>query len=594
MSETRELLSSLNADVLRALARQFGPMPSTAPNKSELIQALDALLGNELPRVLEQLSDVERKYLAELAYGSDLSGLRFEAKYGVKAPSPSSYSYSRSYSALLLFLGGYGYQQGLPPPLAKGVREHLEPPASARLATTSELPDTFQSETDQEARPIHVYEGERTAFSDLRSVLQLVQAGKLKVAEKSGRPTEEAVRLTAGSLREPDFSLDPPRERTDDWAEQAGAVRAHAWGVLAQECGWAKARGQRLMLTDAGRQVLGSSSASDFAKGVGLFLANGQFDEFNRINHIRGQSGNGARYLTAVGDRRGAITDSMCEWPVNHWIAFHEAARFLVADGHDFEVTRAEHTLYLGELQYGMLDGFGLSLSRQYMRAFLMESLATLGLVDIAYVYPHSLWPDFGECWGVDSHSFCGRYDGLMYVRLNRLGAYCLELTDSYEPPVSPSAGAFRILSNREVAFLGAGPVPMGERHVLELFAAPKSDVVWELDAPRILDHLESGGSLDDLVRFLESNCAGPIPDTVRAMLADLERGASAAVRTEDALLIEFRDDVTAALIAHDTQTRKSCVLAGRRLVVLKKNLRAFRTALKKLGMVVPEDRLPR
>jgi hypothetical protein len=128
----------------------------------------------------------------------------------------------------------------------------------------------------------------------------------------------------------------------------------------------------------------------------------------------------------------------------------------------------------------------------------------------------------------------------------------------------------------------------------LELFAAPKSDVVWELDATRILDQLETGGSLDDLVRFLESHCAGPIPDTVRAMLADLERGASAAVRAEDALLIEFRDDATAALIAHDTRTRKSCVLAGRRLVVLKKNLRAFRTALKKLGLVVPDDRLPR
>jgi len=65
------------------------------------------------------------------------------------------------------------------------------------------------------------------------------------------------------------------------------------------------------------------------------------------------------------------------------------------------------------------------------MRAFLFESLATLGLIDFAYTYPHSLWPELGDSWGIDELSFCGRYDGLLYVRLNALGAYCLGMANA-------------------------------------------------------------------------------------------------------------------------------------------------------------------
>jgi hypothetical protein len=48
-----------------------------------------------------------------------------------------------------------------------------------------------------------------------------------------------------------------------------------------------------------------------------------------------------------------------------------------------------------------------------------LESLATLGLLDVAYVYPHHLWPEFSGHWGTDDLCFCGRYDGLLYARPN-------------------------------------------------------------------------------------------------------------------------------------------------------------------------------
>ena len=83
--------------------------------------------------------------------------------------------------------------------------------------------------------------------------------------------------------------------------------------------------------------------------------------------------------------------------------------------------TRDEERPNFSEKHYGSLENSGAegSLERQYMRAFLFESMGTLGLVDVAYVRLHSLWPEFRGGWGTDDLPFCGRYDGLLYVRLN-------------------------------------------------------------------------------------------------------------------------------------------------------------------------------
>ena len=63
--------------------------------------------------------------------------------------------------------------------------------------------------------------------------------------------------------------------------------------------------------------------------------------------------------------------------------------------------------------------------------------------------------------------------------------------------------------------------------------------------------------------RFLESNSSAPIPgDSALVTLADLARGIEAFVSAEDAILLEFKDAATAALIAHDPQAAASTVIS--------------------------------
>jgi hypothetical protein len=598
MSETSDLLSGLNADVLNALARKLGAHCAST-RKPDAIAALDGLIHGNVQRVLDHLSATERQLLAEAAFGDGrVHAQRFAAKYGVACPLPAAEVYPVSKaSVLLLFIGGKYGPLRLPASVAKVLRSALCEPAVATLEVTDSLPAEYsppQSWRKSASRPIHIHDGERIVFPELRQILKLVQAGKLKVADKSRRPTEVTVRLIDEILLVPDFLLEPPADRVTDYTERAGAVRAHAWGVLVQQCGWAKLKGGRLSLTASGQKLLGAFDVADFAGGIGEFLSDDEFDELNRIPYIRGQSGRGRRHLTPPSERREAICLSMRGWPLDKWLDFDEAARYTQASGNDFEVTEADHFLYFSEMQYGSLSGQGPQINHQYARAFLFESLATLGLIDVAYTYPHSLWPELGDSWGIDELSFCSRYDGLLYVRLNALGEYCLGMVDAYDLPIQQTADTFQVLPNREIVLLTSRQPSAADRHMLELFASRKSDLVWELDGGRILNHLESGGTVEDVLQFLESNTSSPLPETVQTMLSDLSRGAAAIVGAEESILIECMDDHVAALIAHDAQAAKCCYPAGgKRLAIPKKNLRAFRSAIKKLGFIIPNDRIP-
>jgi hypothetical protein len=593
VQELTELLGTLNADVLNALAGRLG-VSNGVRRKAEVINQLTTYLNNNLRDLVSRISEAERKLLAEAAYhGGEVDKAGFEAKYGAPCPMPSPSSYRRSDHSLLLLLFGGGYgERRVPEPLAARLRTILDAPAQATVQTVETPPSMYVPPKERwrepDQRPVRIHEGENIVFPELRAVLKLAQAGKLKVTDQTGRPTEATVRLISEVLVVPDFGVDAPPEKCDKWTEQGGAIRAHAWGVLVQQCAWTKARGGRLVLTTEGQALLASMSPAGFRAGVDHFIVDERFDELNRVNHIRGQSGRGKRYLTSPGERRLAIWESMPEWPMNRWVDFDEAVRFLLAGGHRFRVTEESSTLYFSELQYGHLGGQGGEISRQYMRAFLFESLATLGLVDVAYAYPHHLWPDLGQSWGIDDMSFCSRYDGLLYVRLNALGAYCTRARDAYEPCVAPAAAAFRVLPNLEITLLE--PLSSADRHMLAMCAAEKSEFVWEVDAGLILNHLEAGGATEDVLQYLETHSSSPVPQTVRTRILDLGKRAAAVRGVEEALLVEFSSETDAALIAHDSDGRKYCRLAGgKHLAVPKRNYRAFRTALRKLGFIIPD-----
>jgi hypothetical protein len=358
---------------------------------------------------------------------------------------------------------------------------------------------------------------------------------------------------------------------------------------LVQQCGWAKCRSGALALTDAGKGILERFTPDKFRAGLSLALANDEFDELNRVNHIRGQSGKARRYLSKPGLRKTALREAMQPFPAGQWIKFEEARRIAEASPEHWGVLQHSYSgLYFAELQYGCIQEAA-GINRQFLRAFLMESLATLGVVDIAFIYPHRLWPDLSGLWGTDDLYFCGRYDGLLYVRLNPLGAYALGFSEDYDLRAEAKAKLFRVLPNHDLV-LAHGPLNPADRATLELIALPRSDVVWTLDTERMLTHVESGGALRELRDFLEANATEGLPETVRVFLAGLEAKLGCCTARRDAVLLEWTADALVELTATSAGTNRLCFYAGQnRLVVPAQHVAAFARAAKRLGYVIPQ-----
>ena len=312
-----EHLWNLNTDVHKRWLRQVGAWDKTLTRKAQFVAAIEEHLRDHLEEFIDRLSAPEQQLLAESTHRGRLIGSReFEAKYGGACPMPTAYyEWNEAVSLLEAVICRPRYAQDGEPELARELitplRKLLPKPAAPQVCTLPGLPKSWPSERPyvggQEIRPVHVHEGERIAPAELGRVLRLIQTGKVHLADSSRRPTDAAVRRLGEALVVPDFALEPPQKEIDRWTESAGPVRAHAWGVLVQQCDWARPHGGVLKLTASGQAMLHGFSPAAYRAGVTAFLADGKFDELHRVNHIRGQAGKARRWISDAGARKLAL-----------------------------------------------------------------------------------------------------------------------------------------------------------------------------------------------------------------------------------------------------------------------------------------------
>ena len=210
--------------------------------------------------------------------------------------------------------------------------------------------------------------------------------------------------------------------------------------------------------------------------------------------------------------------------------------RVLKASGAPLSVARNLWKLYISELHYGSLgqgDQDWDDVEGRYVLAFLFEYVATLGLLDVAYICADGARNDFRTLWGTDDLSALSRYDGLMFVRINSLGAWCLGLSETYQPEERVQRPVVKVLANFDVV-VSNPPLEPGDALLLERFTERTSEAVWRLDQAKILAAVEEGLTVSELREFLTARSQGPLPATVGVFLDDV---AARAGRLEDLAL---------------------------------------------------------
>lgn len=602
---TREALSQLTVPVLKPLAALIGAAPT---RKGELVACLERALTD--PATVRRLYATLDKFgqIAVQEAVHDPQGVlhrdRFRAKYG----GPPDFGglgrrkWEEKPTALQLFFPGMTV---LPTDLRPLLREFVPAPPPLTVATLDELPArvkpphvdrglSYRTRSEGEV-DLRVRSTARAALHNVTAVLRLVDAGGVKVAGLTRRPTPPSLSAVAAVLADGDFY--GPEDRYPDFAEDPGSdlnIQAFAWPLLVQAAGLAEVAGSRLRLSASGRKAAAGPAHQAIRLIWGKWQKTTLVDEFHRVQAVKGQQSRG-RNLTAVADRRRAVVRGLRECPPGKWVPVEELFRVLQVLVPEFQLTHDPWKLYLSERRYGSFgNGSRYSwemLQGRFALAFLFEYAATLGLVDVAYISPVGARNDYCDHWGSDGLSCLSRYDGLMYFRVNALGAWCLGLAGDYQPETVAAERAWKVLPNLDVVAAGHAP-SRADVLFLERFAERTSEAVWRLSKDKVLTAVEQGLEVGELREFLESRGEGLLPQTVAVMFDDL-RDRAAQLRDEGmARLVVCRDEVVARTLAADRRLRGLCQLAGERSLVFRAaDESAVRRALRDLGYVLPPPR---
>lgn len=422
----------------------------------------------------------------------------------------------------------------------------------------------------------------QAARQDLYTVLRLIDRSKLQISEKTFRPTLNTTTEISAYLTGGDFYSDTADNGDEE--TNIGSIKAYAWPLLMKTSGLVQLNGKKLALTKEGLRALDLPWYETIKKIWDKWILNSTFDEFNRIDFIKGQSGKGKHSMSSVEPRRVTILQALKECPVNRWLKVEELSRFMQAHDYNFEITYQPWDLYISDSQYGSLGYSGSHdwniLQDRYILCFLFEYAATLGLVDVGYIHPEGARKDFRSMWGTGEYCFLSRYDGLIYFRINDLGAYCLGLSDSkFADHLDGAAfGAvtdktssdqrrtpspLTVLPNLQITMLEESITPDAEL-LLDSYAEREAKNVWRLSQEKAVAALSRGHRISRLKNFLETKDDQPLPETVEGFLKKVERQSCSLRNRGTATIIECYDAEIADLIAGHLLTKSLCQRTGK------------------------------
>ena len=379
----KDLLLRYSVSDLKELLENL-PGASLGGRKDDLLaRILQTLSGDGLEQCFRRLDETQQLAVAEAVHDplGEYSARRFQAKYG-KLPAFEIVTRKTAYghemkrsSALGLFIHSAREFSGqrIPADLRQRLLSFVPQPAPFTLACHEELPEP-------EGRRVRL--SEREAVQELQLMLRTIEQERVQVSETTAMPGAAAQRLLTEKLIGGDFY--PWLEKKDKWDQQIGPIRAFAWPLLLQAGGLAKRDGARLRLSPQGVKAFSLPAAEVLRTLWNKWLKYTGFDEFSRIDAIKGQGGKG-RVMTALAARRSVVEDALRECPCGRWISIEAFSRFMQAEDHLFSVTHDPWRLYLCDREYGSLGYAGFHdwniLEERYNLVLLFEYAATLGMI---------------------------------------------------------------------------------------------------------------------------------------------------------------------------------------------------------------------
>jgi hypothetical protein len=284
------------------------------------------------------------------------------------------------------------------------------------------------TEAGPSASVVHLRCTAADALSNLVGVLELAADGQVRCSAATRRPYAATVAAMEDVLVAGDYY-------------DGEAIASFAWPLLLQVGGLARRAGTVLEPTARGRAALARPCYAALGALWDRWLVSVSHDELSRIEAIKGQ--HRAATLTPAAARRAVVAAGLAAIRPGAWTQIGALLSVLRTGQPQLAATRslmARWRLYIADAYHGSLGHAGPRswdiVEGRYALCVLLEYAATLGLIDVAYTDPRGARHDYRALWGADQYDCLSRYDGLLAVRVNELGAAIL-----HDPDALPDLG---------------------------------------------------------------------------------------------------------------------------------------------------------
>lgn len=569
-----------------------------------LVETLnDAKKLNEL---VNQLTELERLQLAHIVHGgwSGLDPARFMAWHDAipLELNPTNIYQPPAPQLLWLFLypplatPRYYYgsisEWTLPDELGPKLKPLLKPvPAHQLEAIAGEPPDELTL-TFREYNQLFVErfqcvrrDLEKAAGQELVAILQLAQQGKLQVTAKRQQLNKSSMARALEALVAPGITFDAQLWEVEDGDDGLLTLskmqRASAWIVMLKAAEALEIHGTKCVITPKGLAMMSAPEQETLQRVWQTWLNDDTYDELDQIADLKGLD----RFqgsLVPPSTRRKKMLSALGELKPKTWYRLSDLFDHIYAQGNLPWCTENAQGLSILSYHGYKEELFGrerVRLVGSWMRIFLCEIAATLGLLELCYTVPG---PPLSKLW--HSEMDLTPYDGVYALRLTELGeSIILNKTKLDALDVSVQA---QLHVQPDQSIVATGPLPGELVVLLDSFAKPTGPLTWKLDRKLLLKAHERGDSIEDFEqRLLKAIEQEQFPKTVKVFFDDAKRRATMIHAPQPAQLFRLEDKAVALELAHDKKLKELVqMLDEHTLVIAPRDVKTLKSVARKAG----------
>jgi hypothetical protein len=189
----------------------------------------------------------------------------------------------------------------------------------------------------------------------------------------------------------------------------------------------------------------------------------------------------------------------------------------------------------------------------------------------------------FNPAGGADEYKFLSMSDGLMYIRLNDLGAWVMDIFQEYGTLNSQTFEAH----GTDIIHIGKGTLTADHSIYLDKIGNQEETGKWHISTTSILLAVQEGDTTKNIKKFIKKIISGKFNNSFIQLFNEVEDRSGQVTKKGKASLLECHSQIRKQILI-DSKLSRLCLPAGKHhIVILPGKDQLFAKHLKALGIII-------